>query len=395
MQAPRRPWVSAPYLAGYSRRCAQLAVEAARLLGFGDDATSLLRRAALVHDFGMTAVPNSIMDKTGPLTRSEMDRVELHLMLTEQMLGRSPALAVLASQLRRLSISPKSRPRVLGLSRRTTAAMSNDLFAHRGRHFFREALHLWHGIRGRTKDECVHSMFDRQFGELVHPLWDPALQETTRSTDLAPHVVDPRDLGGVAAGSDRSVVDPRLHVGKLVRRGPSARGHPAIGGSADKCERPAAPDAEPDANRVDRCRPRLHSGEPVVTAVEADRALVRPHQPDDVDGLDESVDRLARRPPRTTHGLDRLPERSRSESELESPARQNVQARGRLGQHRGRSQRQVRHIWEHADTLRLREHGRHQHPSVEEAPLIWVVLDTDVLEALLVRDSSQREDLVQ
>ena len=54
-----------------------------------------LRRAALVHDFGTTAVPNSIWDKPGPLTRTEFDRVELHPMLTEQMLRRSPALAAL------------------------------------------------------------------------------------------------------------------------------------------------------------------------------------------------------------------------------------------------------------------------------------------------------------
>jgi DNA-binding CsgD family transcriptional regulator len=48
-----------------------------------------------VHDFGTTAVPNSIWDKPGPLTRAEFDRVELHPMLTEQMLRRSPALATL------------------------------------------------------------------------------------------------------------------------------------------------------------------------------------------------------------------------------------------------------------------------------------------------------------
>ena len=65
------------------------------MLGLPEDATTTLRRAALVHDFGTTAVPNSIWDKPGPLTRTEFDRVELHPMLTEQMLRRSPALDVL------------------------------------------------------------------------------------------------------------------------------------------------------------------------------------------------------------------------------------------------------------------------------------------------------------
>ena len=82
-------------MAGHSRRCAQLGVDAARLLGFTEEAVTTLRRAALVHDFGTTAVPNSIWDKPGPLTRAEFDRIELHPMLTEQMLRRSPALATL------------------------------------------------------------------------------------------------------------------------------------------------------------------------------------------------------------------------------------------------------------------------------------------------------------
>src|SRR5438105_1888164 len=83
------------YWGGHSRRCAQLAADAARVLGSSEEDTTALRRAALVHDFGTSAVPNSIWDKPGPLTRTEFDRVELHPMLTEQMLRRSPALAAL------------------------------------------------------------------------------------------------------------------------------------------------------------------------------------------------------------------------------------------------------------------------------------------------------------
>ncbi len=87
--------LKSPYMVGHSRRCAQLAADAARLLGFSDDAVASLRRAALLHDFGTTGVPNSIWDKPAALTRAEFDRVELHPMLTEQMLRRSPALAAL------------------------------------------------------------------------------------------------------------------------------------------------------------------------------------------------------------------------------------------------------------------------------------------------------------
>jgi len=89
--------LKSPYMGGHSRRCAQLATGAARVLGFSDEAVTTLRRAALVHDFGTTAVPNSIWDKRGSLTRAEFDRVELHPMLTEQMLRRSAGLAALSA----------------------------------------------------------------------------------------------------------------------------------------------------------------------------------------------------------------------------------------------------------------------------------------------------------
>jgi HD-GYP domain-containing protein (c-di-GMP phosphodiesterase class II)/DNA-binding CsgD family transcriptional regulator len=87
--------LKSPYMGGHSRRCADLAADAARLLGLPEEDVTALRRAAFVHDFGTTVVPNSIWDKPGPLTRTEFDRVELHPMLTEQMLRRSPALALL------------------------------------------------------------------------------------------------------------------------------------------------------------------------------------------------------------------------------------------------------------------------------------------------------------
>jgi HD-GYP domain-containing protein (c-di-GMP phosphodiesterase class II) len=87
--------LKSPYMAGHSRRCAELSADAARGLGLGEAAATTLHRAALVHDFGTTAVPNSIWDKPGTLTRSEFDRVERHPMITEQMLRRSPGLAVL------------------------------------------------------------------------------------------------------------------------------------------------------------------------------------------------------------------------------------------------------------------------------------------------------------
>ncbi|MFN8216788.1 MAG: HD domain-containing phosphohydrolase [Solirubrobacterales bacterium] len=87
--------LKSPYMGGHSRRCAQLAGSAAGVLDLPEAEVAAVRRAALLHDFGTTGVPNSIWDKPGKLTRAEFDRVELHPMLTEQMLRRSPALDVL------------------------------------------------------------------------------------------------------------------------------------------------------------------------------------------------------------------------------------------------------------------------------------------------------------
>jgi HD-GYP domain-containing protein (c-di-GMP phosphodiesterase class II) len=84
--------LKSPYMGGHSRRCAQLAGDAAHVLSLPEETITAVRHAALVHDFGTTGVPNSIWDKPGQLTRAEFDRVELHPMLTEQMLRRSPAL---------------------------------------------------------------------------------------------------------------------------------------------------------------------------------------------------------------------------------------------------------------------------------------------------------------
>jgi HD-GYP domain-containing protein (c-di-GMP phosphodiesterase class II) len=87
--------LKSPYRAGHSRRCAQLGGDAGRAYGATEQEITALRRAAYLHEFGTTAIPNSILDKRGPLTRAEFDRVGLHPMLTEQMLARSPALAAL------------------------------------------------------------------------------------------------------------------------------------------------------------------------------------------------------------------------------------------------------------------------------------------------------------
>ena len=54
------------------------------------------RDAALVHDLGRVAIPNTIWDKPGMLTRDERDRAETHALVTDQLLRRLPYTEPLA-----------------------------------------------------------------------------------------------------------------------------------------------------------------------------------------------------------------------------------------------------------------------------------------------------------
>jgi HD-GYP domain-containing protein (c-di-GMP phosphodiesterase class II) len=87
--------LKSPYTAGHSRGVADLAAAAVEYLGMDPADARAARRAGWAHDFGRTAIPNSIWDKPEPLTRSEVDRVQLHPLLTEQMLRRGAGLATL------------------------------------------------------------------------------------------------------------------------------------------------------------------------------------------------------------------------------------------------------------------------------------------------------------
>src|SRR5581483_2730840 len=85
------------------------------------------------------------------------------------------------------------------------------------------------------------------------------------------------------------------------------RRDPAVGEAADQPQHARLVPADPDLYRVRRRRSRLVAGDAIVPAVEADGRSPAPGLPDDGDRLLERLDRLARRPPRAAHGLDRVP----------------------------------------------------------------------------------------
>jgi DNA-binding CsgD family transcriptional regulator len=72
---------------------ANLAAEAARLWRLSDADVATIRRAGLLHDLGRLGVSNTIWDKSGPLSGSEVEHVRIHPYLSERMLAGVSALA--------------------------------------------------------------------------------------------------------------------------------------------------------------------------------------------------------------------------------------------------------------------------------------------------------------
>jgi HD-GYP domain-containing protein (c-di-GMP phosphodiesterase class II) len=81
-----------PVFAGHSRGTAELVTLAAPLLNLSRAEVTLARRAALVHDVGRIGVPADILDKAGPLTSGEHERLRMHVYYVERIFSRPEPL---------------------------------------------------------------------------------------------------------------------------------------------------------------------------------------------------------------------------------------------------------------------------------------------------------------
>jgi len=84
------------FTADHSRRVAQYAVALAGRLALSEEDVSRLERAALVHDLGKLAVPNSILEKPGTLDEGEWESIRRHPRITFDILQRTPGFGELA-----------------------------------------------------------------------------------------------------------------------------------------------------------------------------------------------------------------------------------------------------------------------------------------------------------
>jgi HD-GYP domain-containing protein (c-di-GMP phosphodiesterase class II) len=84
--------LKSPAIIGHVHAVRHLVTEAATSFALPDDDMAELRRAACVYDLGRLGVPNTVWDKPGPLTRSELERVRTHPYVSERMLASAPSL---------------------------------------------------------------------------------------------------------------------------------------------------------------------------------------------------------------------------------------------------------------------------------------------------------------
>jgi putative nucleotidyltransferase with HDIG domain len=66
------------YTFGHCERVARNAVATARVLGLDDQAETTILLGAYLHDVGKVRVPHEILNKTGPLTREELEVAQMH-----------------------------------------------------------------------------------------------------------------------------------------------------------------------------------------------------------------------------------------------------------------------------------------------------------------------------
>jgi diguanylate cyclase (GGDEF)-like protein len=89
-----------PSLGGHSDGVAEFAVGVARLMRLAPEEVERIRVAAELHDVGKLSIPDSILEKPGPLDETERAFMRRHTIVGERILLAAPALAAVAPLVR-------------------------------------------------------------------------------------------------------------------------------------------------------------------------------------------------------------------------------------------------------------------------------------------------------
>jgi diguanylate cyclase (GGDEF)-like protein len=80
-------------LSTHISRVARLATATAHQLGLAEHEITRIGLSAQLHDIGKTAIPDSILNKPGPLSNSEWDFMRCHTLIGERIVAAAPSLA--------------------------------------------------------------------------------------------------------------------------------------------------------------------------------------------------------------------------------------------------------------------------------------------------------------
>jgi len=82
-----------PFVLGHAQRVADYAALIAVEMGFTEERTEMLRKAALLHDIGKLGIPEAILFKPGALTYEEYEIMKRHAELGADIIGHSASLS--------------------------------------------------------------------------------------------------------------------------------------------------------------------------------------------------------------------------------------------------------------------------------------------------------------
>ncbi len=74
-----------PYTEGHSERVTDFAKRLAKEIGLSKESQELLDKAGKMHDIGKVGVPETILNKPGPLTKDEFNYIKKHVVLSEKI----------------------------------------------------------------------------------------------------------------------------------------------------------------------------------------------------------------------------------------------------------------------------------------------------------------------
>ena len=124
-----------------------------------------------------------------------------------------------------------------------------------------------------------------------------------------------------------------MHSWKSLARHGSGR-NPTVGETSDQTQHARPRGADPDADVMGRDGPRVNTLQSVMAAFEAKISLAAPQKTDDLDRVGKRVDRFSGFSAWATHALDRIPETTRAETELEPSPTDPVDRRRSLRHYR-------------------------------------------------------------